>query len=726
MHEHAQTTSLTSADSKSPDLGPLLNPQSIAVVGASDRPGAGSIVLDNLKRLGFAGPVYPVNPRYSELGGWRCYPSLKDIPGPVNSVAILLSCRQVLPALEQAAAIGAKAAWVLASGFAEAGPGGENLQRQVADFARSHSIALCGPNCIGIVNLHNRAATYSAALPPAIKSGHVGAVLQSGAICLGIANSNRGVGFSTLISSGNEAVLDNADYISYLADDPATRVIIAFIEGFKRPERFIWAAERARQAGKPLLIVKVGRSAVAQRATVAHTGSLAGSDAVHDAVFRKHGIIRLDSLDELLEAAELFLKAPLPAGRGIGMLTLSGGQIGLVGDLMQGVDLDLPELSEEARQALAQVLPPFSNIANPLDAWGSGDFEETYPACMEILAHEQGIHLLAVSRDSPPGIAPREVWQSSVIVDAAAQVARTSGKPVAVFSNIANGFDPAVQDRVDAVGLPMLQGTHASLRAMEALARYADFIRRPASKIGESPVAPKALARIESELAQQPASLSEHASKWLLAEYGIPVTREALARSVEEATYLAEEMATPVALKIQSPDIQHKTEANGVALSLSGAAAIRRAYEQILDNAHHYNRCARIEGVLVQEMVPADAVEVIVGSSNDKEFGPVVVFGLGGILVELFKDSVLRLAPVSLEEAYEMIASVRSAALLRGFRGRPMADLDALADVIVRVSHLAYDLRDQVTAVDINPLMVRPQGLGARAADALVIKTADH
>ena len=710
------------SDAPTIDLRPLLNPRSIAVVGASDKPGAGSIVLDNLKQLGYGGQVYPINPKYSELRGWRCYPSLAEVPGPIDSVAILLSYRQVLPVLEQAAAVGARAAWALASGFAEAGPEGEALQREVASFASSHGIALCGPNCIGVANLHARAATYSTALPMSIKAGPVGAVVQSGAVCLGIANSNRGVGFSTLISSGNEAVLDNADYISYLVDDPHTRVIIAFIEGFRRPERFVQAAARARAAGKPLLVVKVGRSVVAQRATLAHTGSLAGSDAVHDAVFRKHGVIRLDSLDELLEGAELFSKAPLPAGRQVVLLTLSGGQIGLIGDLLQGIDLDLAGLSVEARQALAKVLPAYSHIANPLDAWGSGNFEETYPACMEIVAREENVHLVAVSRDSPPGIAKPEIVQSNVIIEAAARVAAASGKPIVVFSNIATGFEPVVQKRAEELGLPMLQGSRSSLRAIEALVRYAEFSRRPPAQADPSPIGEEALARLKSELAQEPQSLSEMASKRLLAAYGIPVTRERLAHSPAEAVRLAEEMGGAVALKIHSPDIQHKTEAKGVMLNLREAKAIEEAYEQIVRHARAYNSAARIEGVLVQEMVPAEAVEVIVGTSWDREFGPVVVFGLGGILVELFKDSVLRLAPVGPEEAREMIASLRSAPLLTGFRGRPVADVEALAEVIVRVSHLANDLREEVAAVDINPLMVLPRGQGVRAADALVIR----
>jgi acyl-CoA synthetase (NDP forming) len=710
------------SDFQVPHLRPLLSPRTIAVVGASEKPGAGSIVLDNLKRLGFTGEVYPVNPQYSELQGWRCYPSLEDVPGPVDSVAILLSHRQVLPVLEQAAAMGARAAWVLASGFAEAGPEGEALQRQLTTYAQDHHIALCGPNCVGVVNLHARSATYSVALAPTIKTGHVAAVVQSGAIGLGIANANRGLGFSTLISSGNEAVLDNADYIAYLADDPLTHLIIAFIEGFKNPAKFVWAAERARQAGKPLLVVKVGRSAVAQRATLAHTGSLAGADAVCDAVFLKHGVVRLDSLDELLEATELFLKAPLPQGKGVALLTLSGGQIGLIGDLAMGLDLDLPELSDEARQALAQALPPFSNIANPLDAWGTGNFEETYPACMEIVAQEKTVHLLAVSRDSPPGIAEREVWQSNVIVDAAARVARVYSKPVVVFSNLSTGFDQAVLAHADAAGLPMLQGTRESLRAIEALVKYAELPRQPRAEQPRSPLSQATLARLKADLAAAPCSLTEYHSKRLLAEYGVPITRERLARSADEAVRLAKEIGGAVVLKIQSPDVLHKTEAGGVQLNLVGAEAVCQAYEQIVRNAQSYHPGARIEGVLVQEMIPASAVEVIVGSSCDPDFGPVVVFGLGGIMVELFKDSALRLAPVTEAEARQMIAETRGAQLLYGFRGRPVADVAALAHAIVRLSYLAYDLQDVVAAVDVNPLMVLPTGQGVRAADALIVK----
>jgi acetate---CoA ligase (ADP-forming) len=706
-----------------PDLRPLLAPRSIAVVGASEGRGAGPIVLANLRHLGFAGEVYPVNPKYRELAGWPCYPSLGDVPGPVDSIAILLSSERILPVLEEAVGLEIPAAWVLASGFSEAGHAGAALQRELTTFARRHGLALCGPNCVGIVNFHERAGMYSVALPGSVTAGHVGAVIQSGAVCLGLINANRGVAFSTVISSGNEAVLDNSDYIAYLADDPQTRVIVAFIEGFKRPERFILAVERARAAGKPVLVVKVGRSAVGRRATAAHTGSLAGADVIHDAVFRKHGVIRLDNLDELLEAAELFLRAPVPAGSGVAMLTLSGGQIGLIGDTAVGLRLDFPEFDTDVRAALKAILPSYSPVANPLDAWGAGNYEETYPACLEAVGADRSTHLIAVARDSSPGIAAREIRQSEVIVDAAARVRDASGKPVVVFANLSTGLEPSVQARAGAVGLPLLQGTRESLRAIEALLEYGARQRRPVPPSPVSPLDPAELDRVRRRLVADPGPLGEAEAKELLLAAGIPVTPERLAGSAAAAVRCAQELGFPVAVKIHSSVIQHKTEAGGVVLALRSAPGVRRAYRDVVARAREHAGDIAGRTVLVQKMAPPGALEVIVGSIVDPEFGPTVVFGLGGVQVELTHDSVVRLAPISLEEAHEMITSIRGSALLRGFRGSAPLDVVALADVIVRISHIAHELRNELAAVEVNPLMVLPVGQGVLAVDALAIRS---
>ncbi len=726
------------------DLSPLLNPRAIAVAGASQRHGsAGCLVLENLRYLGYRGTVYAVHPKHKEVLGFPCYPDLKSLPGPVDSVAVLLGAEKALPILETAVEMGTRAAWVFASGFAEAGPEGEARQAELTQFAEETGLMVCGPNCIGVANLVDRVATYSAALGPATQAGGVSAVVQSGAICLGLANAAR-FGLRYLISSGNEAVLDSADYIGYLANDPHTRVIIAFLEGIRSPQKFVDAAQAAAGAGKPILLVKVGRSEVARRAVQAHTGSLVGSDAVVDAVFRRLGVTRLDSLDELVETAELFLTCPLPAGEGVGLLSLSGGQIGLVADLAQDLGLEFPAFSEEAQQALAQILPLYSPIANPLDAWGSGDLKSIYPACVEVVSREEDIHLLAVSRDTPPQVASREVEQSLLVAQAAVRSARETGKPVLLFSNLSVGFRQEVKQVLDEGGVPYLQGTRETLRAIRAFVSYAGFRRR----VGESktrgcpspadlPDWRKKLQGVRGALrpgsgqalrpgsgqALRPGSgqaLSEMEGRRLLAAYGIPGPREAVATTAEEAVEAARRIGCPVVLKILSPDIQHKTEMGGVRVGLKDEMAVVTAFHEVMEAARRHHPQARLEGALIQEMIPRDAVEVILGVLQDPDFGPVVVFGSGGILVEFLEDFSLRLPPLSREEVLEMIHETRGVRLLQGFRGRSPADMDALADALVRLSQLAADLGDLIAALDINPLMVLPGEQGVRAVDVLV------
>jgi acyl-CoA synthetase (NDP forming) len=702
------------------DLSPLLNPRAIAVVGASERPGsAGRLVLQNLQHLGFEGPVYAVHPRHEQVLGFPCYPDLQSLPGPVDSVAVLLGAEKVLTILEEAAEIGALAVWVLASGFAEAGPEGEKREAELSRIAEETGLMVCGPNCIGVANLVDGAATYSVALSPKTHAGGVSAVVQSGAICLGLANSAR-FGFRYLISSGNEAVLDSADYIGYLAGDPHTTVIVAFLEGIRSPERFAAAAEAAAEAGKPILAVKVGRSEMARRAVQAHTGSLAGADRVVDAAFRRLGVMRLDTLDELLEAAELFVTCPLPEGDGVGLLSLSGGQIGLIADLAQDLGLTFSTFSADAQKALEEILPPFSPIANPLDAWGSGDLEATYPACVDVVSREEGVHLVAVSRGTPEGVAEREVEQSLAVAEAAVRATEETGKPVLLFSNLCAGFQPHVKRVLDEGGVPYLQGTRETLRALQAFVRYGAFRRARGKGVEAGCPSPPALPRWRERLGKVERSLSEVEARQLLVDYGIPAPEERVARSADEAVEAAEAIGYPVVLKILSAEIQHKTEIGGVRVGLAGEAAVRSAFHEVMGAAEEHQPDADIEGVLIQELVGDDAAEVIVGMVRDADFGPVVVFGSGGVLVELFEDSSLRLPPLSRQEARKMIDETQAAQLLKGFRGKPPADVEALVDALVRVSQLAVDLGDRIAALDVNPMLVLPEGQGVRAVDALV------
>jgi acyl-CoA synthetase (NDP forming) len=704
----------------SPDLSALLNPRAIAVVGASERPGsAGRVVLENLRYLDYDGGVYAIHPKYREVLGFPCYPDLSALPEPIDAVAVLLGAEKVLPVLEAAVEIGTQAAWVLASGFGEAGPEGLARQAELVRFAERTGLLVCGPNCIGVANLVDRVAMYSPALRPDIHAGGVSAVVQSGAICLGLANAAR-FGFRYLISSGNEAVLDSADYIGYLTGDPDTQVIVAFLEAINSPQKFVVAAEAAAEAGKPILVVKVGRSETARRAVQAHTGSLAGSDAVCDAVFRRLGVMRLYTLDELVETAELFLTCPLPAGAGVGLLSLSGGHIGLIADLAQELGLEFPSFSKRAREALTEILPSYSPIANPLDAWGSGDLEKLYPACVEVVSREEDIHLLAVSRDTPLGVAPLEVKQSLSVAEAAVRATQETGKPVLMFSNYSAGFQPEVMRVLREGRVPYLQGTQETLRAIQAFVHYASFRRRTEEPTVAGCPSPADVADWRRKLQTVRGTLPEVEGRHLLAAYGIPGPQEAVAATEGAAIEAAEGIGYPVVLKILSPDIQHKTEIGGVRVGLEGAPAVATAFREVLDAARQHHPQARLEGVLIQEMIPPGAVEVILGVLQDPDFGPVVVFGSGGVLVELLKDSSLRWPPLSREEALEMIYETRGARLLQGFRGQPPADIDDLADGLVRLSQLAVDLGDMIAALDINPLMVLPRGQGICAVDALV------
>jgi acyl-CoA synthetase (NDP forming) len=702
------------------DLSPLLNPNAIAVVGASERHGsAGRLVLENLRHLDYGGTVYAVHPRYREVLGYPCYPDLGSLPGPVDSIAVLLGAEKVLPTLDSVTEIGARAAWVLASGFAEAGPEGEARQAELTRFAEETGLLVCGPNCIGVANLVDKVAMYSVALSPATQSGHVSAVVQSGAVCLGLANAAR-FGFRYLISSGNEAVLDSGDFVGYLAQDPGTRVIIAFLEGIRKPDKFTTAARAAVDAGKPVLLVKVGRSDVAQQAVQAHTGSLAGSDAVFDAVCDRLGVSRLDTLDELVEAAQLFLECPLPKGEGVGLLSLSGGQLGLIADLAHDLDLNFPSFSQQTIEALGEVLPPYSTITNPLDAWGSGDLEKSYPACVDTVAKDDNVHLVAMTRDTPPEVALREIEQSLAVADAAVRAARETGKPVLMFSNLSTGFQTEVASRLAEGHVPYLQGTRETLRAMQAFVHYARFRRHQGRRAVAGFPSPTDLSDWRKKLQGVKGTLSEIEGRRLLAAYGITGPREAVATTPNACEKAAEGIGYPVVLKIHSADIQHKTEIGGVRVGLEDQSAVLAAYREVMDAAKRCRPDARLEGVLIQQMMPADAVDVILGVLQDPDFGPVVVFGSGGILVELLKDSTLRLPPITHAEALDMINATRAAILLRGFRGKPRADVDALVDAIVRVSQLASDLGDLVAALDINPLMVLPQGQGVCAVDTLV------
>ena len=700
----------------------LIEPESIAVIGASERPGPGRQVIENLEQLGYPGRVIPINPKRENVLGRTCYPSIEQAvkaEGAIDAAAILLGRDHIVPVLGQLGEAGVRGAWAFASGFSEVGDEGKALQAALVETCEKHGIAFCGPNCVGFANPVFGSAAFSAPIAPSFAAGNIGAVAQSGSICLALANAARGLGFRLLVSSGNEAVLDSADYIDFLIEDEKTEVVLAFIEQLRRPDRFITVAKKAQAVGKPLVVLKVGRSEIAQRAAVAHTGALAGADAVYDSVFRKHGVIRVHDLDEMLETAEAFARIGrgLPQGNRVGMLTVSGGEISLIGDLAEDLNLAFPEWSPEARAAFAEVLPSYADISNPLDAWGSGKVEETYAKCVDA-AVEDDMDIVVISQDAPTGMGSAQIEQFAAIADAAAAGRNRTGRPIVAISHLSGGLDKTLRNRFAAGGVPLLQGTREGLLAVQHLIDQGRSHAEDNIKTSESPTR---LERSGDALLDSDAGvLDEVRSKALFRAYGIPCVEERLCSTEEDTAAIAADFGYPVALKVVSSILPHKTEAGVVALRLEDDSAVRSAYRMVLDRARAHVSDDRIDGVLVQRMVEGAVAEAIVGVVSDPTFGPVVVFGLGGIFVELFKDRALGMPPISLEEARGMIARTKAARLLAGFRGKPTGDVDALADVIVRMSWLAEDWKDRIAGIDINPLLVLPEGHGVIAVDGLV------
>lgn len=738
------------------DLDPLLIPRSIAILGASASESAySSRVFRNLRRYGYPGAIYPVNPKYPTLWGLPCFPNIRAIPGPVECVIFTVANRQVPGALEECAEKGVKAGIIYASGFAESRePEGKALQEALTRVARAHEIRLCGPNCFGTITLTPAATVLAspskAPDPGLLAPGGLAFVSQSGAQVIELFNhapADRGLQFSYLISCGNEAVLEAADYLLYLLRRPEVRVIGGFVEAFRTPAKLREAAALARDLGKPLIFCKLGRSERAVRGALTHTAALAGSDRFYDAFFTQQGIVRVDDLDDLLDVAELCLWGRPPRHGRVFIFSTSGGRSLLGADLAELAGVTLSDLSPATADALEKVLPPFAAISNPLDATGVAAGDPTlFFDCLDIaLRDEESDVLLAnIAVPNEPGV-PAEEERLRRVAAAAAR----SDKLIVGFDVYSRSYTPhALALRRDAP-FPLLKGMKRALVALSRYLGYTAFMSEqpaaagpagppqapansaqgvappPIGRTATAPavitVPPDARARAEAILAASGTVLDEHASKQVLRAYGIPVTAERVATSAAAAVAAARELGFPVALKVLAPDLLHKSEAGAVRLHLQDEAAVARAYEACLASVRRSRPEIEIRGVLVQEMVQGVA-EVIVGVTRDDQLGHGLLFGLGGVFAEVLGETSLRLTPLTSREAETMVRECRGAPILAGARGRPAADLAAVVDVLLRLSTLATELGDEIAQLDVNPLIVGACGRGAKAADALIIR----
>ena len=700
------------------NLQALLRPGSVAVVGASPKGGTGGRILGNLLASGFPGAVYPVNPNYAEVRGKTCYPSIAGLPEAPDCVVVALPVTRVLGVIEEAAAAGVPSGIVVAEGFADGNTAaGRRRQQELQRLAAAGNMAVTGPCCMGVASLRYGFANSYFSIPEDAVPGGVSLISQSGGLTNAVTElgASRGIGFNYIISSGNEAVVEMADYIEYLADDPETRVIACIMEGAKdgaKLRRVLAATTRK----KPVVVLKLGRTESGQRATVAHTGTLAGQQEAYAALFRETGVAPVETLDELVETAGVFLHGRLPAGERAVFLTISGGATALISDVNAVAGLRCPPLSPAVNAKLQETLGvsdrPFSN---PIDTVGMPRIEQgtNLTTVLDLLLHDDGIDLvsmaLSVKRTTAPG--------QQKLLDQVAACARTAPKPMFVLSLASNSLTGDCRTFPGETGVPILEDVAGGMKAVRRLIDYAAFRRK------EKPPR-KPAASVDFRPPDGAAALTEHDSKRILARTGIPMTREGLAESPEQAVEIAAGLGHPVALKLQSPDVPHKSDAGGVHLGAANAEEVEAAYRGVVRNVMAAHPDARIDGVLVQEMV-SDGLEVIVGMVHDPQFGPLVMVGLGGIYVEVFKDAAFRLAPLDPEDVRGMLGELRGGALLSGLRGAEARDVDALVDCVVRFGDFVAHNAGRFTAVEMNPVMVRPEGHGVAVADALITVSAD-
>jgi acyl-CoA synthetase (NDP forming) len=707
-------------------VGALLAPRNVAIVGASDRPGSWSITVNaSLKRTGFRGPIYPVNPRSETVwGGETCYKDLASLPEPPDHVVVLVPGRAVIDTIRAAGKAGARSATIFSSGFGEGGDEeGRKLGAELAAAINEAQIAVSGPNCLGNLSAPSSFMTLTDRRIRELKRGPVAVFGQSGGIVTAIYRSltNRGMQPGYALTVGNEAGLNAADYIEYFTQDADTSVIACFIEAIREPERFQAACVAARNAGKPIVAIKIGGSEASRKAALAHTGSLAGSLLCFDAVAEDIGVIRVDTIDEMTEVVEVLTHGRRPNGARVGAITFSGGLKGLLLEAAERNGVSFPPLQDETLNRLREVLGIGTSLGNPLDAgFAALSSKEAYFKCVEIMLEDPGLDQIVVQEELPTAEGVNDKAANLRVVNDMA--AADGAKPIAVVSMASYMYtDYSRMFREGFMRLPVLHEVDKALRALRRVGEWnaktsrAATISRPAAP----PEAASILARA-TRSAEGHRTLGEADSKALLAAYGVTAPREAFAKDADSAVAAARAIGFPVVLKLVSPDVQHKTEVGGVIVGVADEAGVRAGFEKIRASLAAKEPKAAFDGVLVAQQI-GRGVELVIGVQRDPEVGPVVMFGSGGVLLEVAKDVAFGAVPMTDEAARRLIARTGAARLLEGYRGAAPCDVDAVAKAIVAVSRLAADFADEIESVDVNPLVAVPGEKGALALDALVI-----
>jgi acetate---CoA ligase (ADP-forming) len=709
------------------DLDPIFAPRSVAVVGASTIPGkVGHDIFVNILQGGYKGVLYPVNPAADSIACVQAYPSVSDIPYPLDLAMIIVPPKAAVKAVEEAIAKGVKGIVIVSAGFKEIGGEGLTIERHIVDMCRESKVRLVGPNCLGVINpLANVRlnASFSTRMP---KSGNVSFISQSGALCTAVLDfaADRDFGFSKFISIGNKADVDEVDLLHYFYGDPDTEVILIYVEELQRGQDFIRIAKEITGGNrpKPILVIKSGRTSAGAQAAASHTGSLAGSEAVYDAIFAQSGIIRVQSIDELFDYAIAFayknenvlgkMRRKVPSGNRVAIVTNAGGPGIVATDMTVVSGLELARFDPETVEALQSHLPATANVHNPVDIIGDAA-QDRYENALNAVIRDEGVDGTLVI------LTPQSMTNAVGTAEAIVRIAKRSHKPIlCCFMGIVDVS--AGVKYLQENGVPVYTFPESAAKAYGALYRYSKWLNR-------QELAPftlkhdKAAAReiIQSSLAAGKTYLGELDGVHLLNAYGFNVLPTILTTTAADAVREADRIGYPVAMKIVSAQIIHKSDAGGVKINVGDPDAAAQAFDEIVTNAKTFDGKARIDGVLVQKMAPKGQ-EIILGASRYPKFGHLLMFGAGGITVEVFKDVTFRLAPISRDSARFMVHGIKAFELLNGFRGKPKADLGAIEKLLVSLSDLVTD-NPEIKELDINPLMVHPEGQGATVADCRFI-----
>jgi acetyltransferase len=677
----------------------LLRAKSVAIIGASERGRWPRIIYQNLVENGFEGGVYPVNPNYDEVWGVQCHRDVAALAGKVDHAVVIVPAPAVLGAMERAISAGVRSATVYAANMGDGPyPQSHERARKLLEMCQGAGVVLGGPNCMGAMSWREKLFLYPNANMPKFGPGPVGAIFQSGGTLQMFVETcgARGVRFSYAASSGNELGVDLADYVNFLVDDPETRVIALFIEGLRRVDAFKEAASRALAAGKPIVCIKTGRSLKSQEAAQSHTGAIGGDWTAFAALCERYGIVICPSLDDMTETLLAFQQPRRPKGRRIGFVTTSGGSVDLLYDYGDEAGAVFPEFSAKTKKRIRPFIPEEISIKNPLDCGIPQTFAIQADFCDAILAEPHVDMVAFTSRLGRMTLEDTEPLR---------KVAEKAKKPLIAFERMRYPIKPETLKIQDALGIPFLQGLPETVRALNALAFYGERADR---KI-KSPAEPKG----------RRASLEGAAIDALLEKHAVTLPKAILAKTAKEAAKAAKKIGFPVALKVVAPAFSHKTEVGGVLLGLKSAAEVEAGVATLEKRIHKASKKAAITGYLVQEMI--SGVEMIVGCRVDPIYGPLIVIGAGGIMVELLKDLAMRLLPVSDADVCAMLEEIKASKLLDGFRGAPAADRAAFVKAVVGVGDLFLNHRHLIDDLEINPLIVRHSGEGVAAVDVRLV-----